>query len=236
MSRIRNYTVIDLEMTGLSAKENKIIEIGAVKVRDSKIVDQYSTLVKSTQGIPEDVEKLTGITNEMILEGMDENLALAALIDFIDTDIIVGHNVRFDYSFIKQWAVNNKIALELKACDTLKLARRLLPGEQSKKLESLCQFFNIERNNAHRALDDTKETQILFELLLDENDRLNQPEVVPVQLVYKAKRQTPATKHQKEKLKELVEKYNITDTIDFDSLTRSQASRLQDNFYSTYGR
>ena len=66
----------------------------------------------------------------------------------------MGHNLGFDYSFLKQWAVNQKIPLELSACDTLRIARALLPGAQSKKLESLCEYFQIEREHFHRTLDD----------------------------------------------------------------------------------
>ena len=157
-----DYTVLDLEMTGLAPKRDKVIEIGAVRVRNGEIAD---TLVRPGMSIPETVVQLTGITDEMAALGKEENVAMQELLQFIGDDILVGHNLIFDYSFLKQWAVNQKIPLELSACDTLRIARALLPGAQSKKLESLCEYFQIEREHAHRALDDAVETYKVFENL-----------------------------------------------------------------------
>lgn len=229
MSRIKNYTVIDLEMTGLSAKSDKIIEIGAAKVVDGKIVDTYQTLVNPKQHIPEKVQLLTGITDEDVASGAQMDEALEKLLGFIGEDEIVGQNINFDYSFIKQWAVNRKIPLEMKAYDTLKLARKCLPPEQSKKLEDLCEYFEIERENAHRALDDAIETQQIFEKLCDLMQEKNEAVESHV-LTYKAKRQTPATARQIQNLKELMSEKNITDVIAWENLTRSQASRLYDEY------
>ena len=138
-----DYTVLDLEMTGLAPKRDKVIEIGAVRVRNGEIADTYGTLVRPGMSIPETVVQLTGITDEMAALGKEENVAMQELLQFIGDDILVGHNLIFDYSFLKQWAVNQKIPLELSACDTLRIARALLPGAQSKKLESLCEYFQL---------------------------------------------------------------------------------------------
>lgn len=222
-----DYTVVDLEMTGLAPKHDKVIEIGAVRVRNNMITDTYGTLVNAKLPIPPKITELTGITDEMAASGMEEDTAMQRLLDFIGGDILVGHNLSFDYSFIKQWAVNKRIPLEINACDTLRIARALLPGEQSKKLESLCEYFQIERENAHRALDDAIETQKIFEklrVLGKEKEEL----FVPKPLIYKAKRQTPATEHQKERLRELMQERGLKDTVRWETLTRSEASRLQD--------
>lgn len=235
MDEAWNYTVLDLEMTGLDVKKDRVIEIGAVKVRKGQVVDTFVTLLRSEVPVPDHVTELTGITNAMVREGMAEDAAMEMLLDFIGEDAIVGHNVTFDYRFIKQWAVNKKIPLELEAYDTLQLARRLLPNEQSKKLENLCTYFGIERRNAHRALDDAGETQQIFEKL-KKLAKEGGTAVEPHRLVCKIKRQTPATAHQKERLMELREKYGIRDNICWETLTRSEASRLQDFYYSHYGR
>lgn len=195
-----DYTVLDLEMTGLAPKRDKVIEIGAVRVRNGEIADTYGTLVRPGMSIPETVVQLTGITDEMAALGKEENVAMQELLQFIGDDILVGHNLIFDYSFLKQWAVNQKIPLELSACDTLRIARALLPGAQSKKLESLCEYFQIEREHAHRALDDAVETYKVFENLKS-IEGASMELFVPKPLVYKAKRQTPATEHQKERLR-----------------------------------
>ena len=137
MDRVQEYTVIDLEMTGLHPKTDKVIEIGAIKVRGGEIIDTYAMMVNPMMVIPARITELTGITNDDVKAGADMDEAMSGLIDFIAGEELVGQNVTFDYSFIKQWAINKKIPLEVKAYDTLKMARALLPVEQSKKLESL---------------------------------------------------------------------------------------------------
>lgn len=245
MVRPENYTVIDLEMTGLSAKTDKVLEIGAVRVRNRKIEDTYGTLVNPHVLVGERITELTGITNEMALSGMEPDEAIQKLLDFIGEDVIVGQNVTFDYSFLKQWAVNHKIKLEMQAFDTLKIARKILPPEQPKNLEALCCYYKIRRQNAHRALDDALETKELFECLLEQViamgiEQLGQAQYesifTPKLLQYKAKRQTPATKHQIERLQEYRKSHGITDEINWETLTRSEASRLQDQYYAKYGK
>lgn len=235
MINLGDYTVIDLEMTGLQPKTDKIIEIGAVKVRNGAVTDTLKYMVNPGCAIPERIRELTGITDEMVQEGVEEDAAVEKLLEFIGEDILVGQNVIFDYSFIKQWAINHKRPLELAAWDTLRLAQKLLPKEQPKKLEALCEYFNIERTQGHRALEDALETKLVFEKLVElagDKKELLEPKL----LQYKAKRQTPATSHQIERLKEYVALHNIKDEINYERLTRSEASRLMDKYLSIYGR
>lgn len=236
MKRIKDYTVVDLEMTGLAVKLDRIIEIGAVRVRGGEVEDTYAMLVDPGIPIPQRVTELTGITDEMAAKGEDMDKAVQGLIDFIGDDVLVGQNIGFDYSFIKQWAVNHKLSLSMSAYDTLKLARRYLPADMPKKLESLCRYFDIKRENAHRALDDAVETMQVFEKLQDIAIEKNDKDFKPQELVYKAKKQTPATAHQIEQLREFREKFDIREPIYWDTLTRSQASRIQDEYISRYGR
>jgi len=179
------------------------------------------------------VQELTGITDSDVENAADMDAAVDNLLNFIGDDIILGQNVTFDYSFLKQWAVNHKRTLSLNAYDTLKIARKCLPAEQSKKLEDLCEYFGVSRENAHRALDDAIETKQIFEKLLALMDEKGEP-VESKSLVYKAKKQTPATAHQVRQLKELMTEYGIADVISWDNLTRSQASRLYDEYRSKY--
>ena len=231
-----DYTVIDLEMTGLNPKLDKVIEIGAVRVRGHKEAARYATLVNPRRSIPERVVELTGITNEEVAAGLDEDEAMQALIAFIGDYVIVGHNVSFDYSFMKQWAVNKRIPLTLRACDTLRIARAILPGEQSKKLEDLCVYYRIERERAHRALDDAVETHRILECMMQQILPEKTELLIPRELTYKAKRQTPATAHQIERLREYRAQHDIHDEINWKTLTRSEASRLQGRYYAAYGR
>ena len=235
---INEYVVLDLEMTGLSAKTDHIIEIGAVKIKDNTIVDAMECLVNPKCKIPTRVTELTGITDDMVQQGRDKEEAILELLEFIDGHILVGQNINFDYSFLKQWAVNHKRSLEAMACDTLKLARVLLPADQPKKLESLCEYFGIERKRDHRALDDAIETWQVFERLklLAEKRENGDTYLTPVALTYRAKKQSPATQKQVERLKAYRQVHQIEDEINWETLTKSEASRIMDKYILVYGR
>ena len=235
---INEYVVVDLEMTGLSAKTDQIIEIGAVKIRDNQVIETMECLVNPNCKIPTRVVELTGITDEMVQSGLEKDEAVEKLLDFIDGYVLVGQNINFDYSFLKQWAVNHKRPLEAKACDTLKLARVLLPAEQPKKLESLCQYFGIERAREHRALDDALETWQIFEKLKLLGKMLENADTYfePKPLTYRAKKQSPATPRQVQRLKEYREKHQIADEINWENLTKSEASRIMDKYILVHGR
>lgn len=236
MINMDDYTVIDLEMTGLHPKTDKIIEIGAVKVRGRAVTDTLELIVDPGCPVPERIQELTGITDEMVRNGLNEDEAVEKLLEFVGEDILVGQNVIFDYSFLKQWAINHKRPVEMKAWDTLRLAQKLLPKEQPKKLEALCQYFHIERTRAHRALDDALETKLVFEELVKLVGEETEELLKPKELQYKAKRQTPATLHQIERLKEFTALHSIQDEISYERLTRSEASRLMDKYLAIYGR
>lgn len=236
MARVRDYTVIDLEMTGLAAKTDKIIEIGAVRVRGGAVADTYRTFVNPGRPVPAEITALTGITDEMAASGEPEDEAVSELLDFVGKDVLVGHNIGFDYGFLKQWAVNHRHPLQSMACDTLRMARALLPGEQSKRLECLCVYFHIERARAHRALEDALETWQVYEHLAAMAEEKAPKLLEPRALTCKVRRQTPATAHQIERLKEFRSIHHMNDEICWDTLTRSQASRLQDQYYAAYGR
>jgi DNA polymerase-3 subunit alpha (Gram-positive type) len=234
----KDYVVIDMEMTGLSAKQNKVIEIGAVRVRDGKVTDTLELFVNPKCRIPEKITELTGITDEMVKTGLPEDEAMEQLLSFIGEDVIVGQNVNFDYSFLKQWEVNHKRKIERIGCDTLKIARHLLPPEQPKKSENLCEYFHIDRIRAHRALDDAMETGLVSDFLkkLAEGKKELEKLFEPKPLVYHAKKQTPATARQIQRLKEYCSMHQITDEIDYANLTRSEASRIMDKYLSRYGK
>lgn len=232
--KLKDYVAIDLEMTGVSPIEDRIIEIGAVRMRDGKPNETFQTFVNPKRPIPQRVIELTGISDEMVKDAPEEDVALEQFLDFLGEDTLVGHSIKFDYSFLKQWAVNKKRVLEKNACDTFKISRKLLPVEQPKSLEALCEYFQIERKKAHRALDDALETAELFEKLkeLSEDESIFEPK----KLVYRAKRRTPATQKQLQALKEYRQKHNITDEINWEILTRNEVSRMMDKYYVIYGR
>lgn len=236
MAILTDYVVIDLEMTGLNAKTDKILEVAAVRIRDGKETENFSKLVNPGVSLSEKVIELTKITQEQAENGADLDETMTQFLVFLGDDILVGQNVLFDYSFLKQWAVNHKINLEKQAVDTLKLARRFLPAEQKKDLESLCAYFDVERVHAHRALDDAKETAQIFEKLKCLYGEIEPAAFVPKQLCYKAKKQSPATERQKQYLERFASYHGILLPKLEANMTKSEASRLTDLLIAKYGK
>lgn len=233
---LENYTVIDLEMTGLNAKTDAILEVGAVRVRDGQISDTYCALLRTDRSLTEKVKELTGITEDMIQNGENPETAMADFFSFVGEDVLVGQNLIFDYRFLKQWAVNHKFSFEREAVDTLKLARRFLPPEQKKDLESLCQYFGVERERAHRALEDAIETYRVFEKLKEAYIGAGEEAFIPHPLLYKTKKQTPATGRQIAYLKKFASYYGVELPKTMGAMTRSEASRLTDRLIAQYGK
>ena len=243
---LEDYCVIDLEMTGLNPKHHKILEVAAVRVRKKEIVSECSMLIRQHQLLE---EKITELTGEILDIASQTNLlALNASIEaarageagkgfaVVADDILVGQNVIFDYSFLKQAAINRKMSFERKAADTLKIARRCLPALEKRTLDALCGYYGIEIGHHHRALDDAKATYLLYERLEKEFWAVQADVFEPKPLIYKAKRQTPATARQKKHLKELADYHKINLNLEWETLTRNEASRQVDRIISQYGR
>ncbi len=232
----KDYVVIDLEMTGLNAKKDKILEVAAVRVRDSKEVECFSAVVNPGVVLSEKVMELTGISQAQAEQGAPLDETLQKFLAFLGEDVLVGQNLIFDFSFLKQWAVNHKMSLEKQAVDTLKLARTFLPAEQKKDLESLCVYFGIPRVNAHRALDDARETMQIFEKMKGLYGEGQETAFAPKPLLYKAKKQSPATERQKEYLKRFALYHGIELPEISQTMTKSEASRLTDRLIAQYGK
>ena len=97
---LKDYVVIDLEMTGLNAKCDRILELGGVRVREGKVVDTFSEIVNPGVKISEQITELTGITNEMAEQGKPQKETIASFLSFMGEDVLVGQNIMFDYSFL----------------------------------------------------------------------------------------------------------------------------------------
>ena len=229
------YTVLDLETTGLNPKQDRIIEIGAVKVCEGKVVDRFQTLVNPGRVLEERVCELTGIYNDMLTDAPEIEERLEALLTFIGDDVLVGHRILFDYSFVKRAAVNQKLNFEKKGIDTLRLARRFLPELESRKLEYLCNYYGIS-HTAHRALGDAEATAVLYQKLAELFYTADEKAFSPLPLIYQVKKETPITKSQKERLYKLLDKHRITIEYNVDKLTRNEADRIMDRILAKYGR
>lgn len=223
---LESYVVVDLEMTGLNPKKDRILEIGAVKVEHGKASGTFHCMVNPHMRLSEDITSLTGITDEMVSEGCDCAEAIEDFLEFADGLVLVGHNLIFDYAFLKQGAVNQGISLEKQGIDTLKLARKFLPEAEKKSLGHLCGFLGIAREKEHRALDDAKATAQLLRILRERFFEKEPDAFCPRALQYKVKKQQPASERQKRRLKELVEYHKIELDLEIESLTRSEASRI----------
>jgi len=236
MKMIDTYVVVDLETTGLNPKFARILEIGAVKVKGGKVVDTYDKIINAKLNLPTQIVNLTGITEEMMLQGEDIEKAIVELIDFCEDYILLGHNVQFDYSFIKKAAVNNKLRFEKKAVDTLKLARRFLPEIEKRSLEYLCGYYQIEHVNKHRAYYDALATHELYGIFVDQFYNGNEKEFEPYQLNYQVKKENPITPRQKIYLNDLIKYHKIDLSVQIESLTKNEASRLIDGIIFEHGR
>ena len=233
---LKEYVVIDLEMTGLNVKTDRILELGAARVRDNAVTETFSAVINPKVQLSEKIVQLTGITNEMAEAGKDYDSTIKEFLDFLGDDILAGQNIMFDYSFLKQWAVNHNLSFEKKAVDTLKLARKFLPEEQKKDLASLCVYFGIARKNAHRALDDVLETQKILEQLKLFYGEAEPDAFTPGQLQYRVKKQTPATPQQMKYLQRFCEYHKISMPELKEGVTRGEVSRLTDRLITQYGK
>ena len=159
-----NYTVIDLETTGLDPKSELIIEFAAVKVRDNKVVDTFQQLCDPGYPIPSMVEALTGITTEMVRSCPNPRSVLPDFLNFTGDDFVVGHNVLFDVRFIAQSAdifKNDYI-------DTMKIFRKLHPDLPHHRLSDMVSFYGKRNQSAHRALSDCLATNDCFNAIAEE--------------------------------------------------------------------
>lgn len=158
----KDFIVADLETTGLSSKKNEIIEIGAIKVKDFRKIDSMDIFLKPENPVPAVITNLTGITNDMLLDGYNLVEGIKKFVDFVEDYPIVFHNAKFDMGFLN--IASNKLYgkdLENDCLDTLVLSRKLVSNVKDYKLGTLADYFNISYDGAHRSLRDC---QITFEV------------------------------------------------------------------------
>jgi DNA polymerase III subunit epsilon len=157
------FVVCDVETTGLSAEGNRITEIALVKIADGAIVDRFDTLVNPRQFIPYEITAMTGITNEMVYAAPDAAEVMPRVREFIGDAVFVGHNARFDRSFVDATLRREQMdALENPTLCTVRLARRLTPKSSKKSLGKLAGALGITIKNRHRAAGDTEATALVF--------------------------------------------------------------------------
>ncbi len=162
------FSVLDFETTGTSSKTARVIEIGIVKVKNLKVIENYSSLIHPKMNIPYYISNLTGITDDD-LNGAPffEDIA-EEILDFIGDSVITAHNIQFDHSFLKSEFTRAGLQPPLNpTLCTLKLARKLLPAIPSKALGKVAQHLRITHKNVHRALGDATVTAKILIKFLD---------------------------------------------------------------------
>ncbi|MBC5628500.1 PolC-type DNA polymerase III [Clostridium sp. NSJ-6] len=160
------YVVFDLETTGFSPKNDSIIEIGAVKIKNGVIIDNFSEFVNPRRAIPYKITELTGITEDMVRDAKSIHDVLPRFLEFIGDAVVVAHNASFDCSFIAK--NSNDLGLEFSptVVDTVQVCRFLYPELKSVKLNLVAKYLGIKLESHHRAVDDAKATaDILLECI-----------------------------------------------------------------------
>ena len=152
------YVVFDIETTGFSSKNDKIIEIGAVKLKDGEIVDSFSIFVDPKVNIPYKITELTSITQNMVNGQPTIDEVLPKFMEFVGDSVLVAHNAAFDVGFIKKNLMDMGKTLKNPVMDTVPLARYLYPDLKKVKLNLVAKHLGISLENHHRAVDDAKAT------------------------------------------------------------------------------
>lgn len=156
------YVVFDIETTGLSPTNNRIIEIGAVRIKDGRIQDTFSEFVNPEVPIPYTITKLTSITDAMVQNAPTIEVILPKFLEYIGDASVVAHNATFDTGFIRENAKRLGLVFDSTIVDTMTLAHILLPELGKYTLDRLCKQFGVVNEHHHRACDDAAATAEIF--------------------------------------------------------------------------
>lgn len=232
---VKDYIAVDIETTGLNPQSDKIIEIGAIRYQNGEKTEEFSSLVNPYMDLPDKIVELTGITSKEVKKASEEKQVLEDFLAFAKEDILLGHNIGFDYSFLKTAMLRLGWEFERNGIDTLALCRIFHRELTSKSLERMCKYYNISNKNAHRALEDARTAAILYHKLIDSFGEGQQEIFQAIPLKYQPKKREPITPRQKKYLLALKKWHKIQQEYDMDKLSKSEASRLIDKIISEYG-
>lgn len=231
---VQSFVAIDVETTGLSPEKYHIIEVGALKVRDGEVVETFSSLVNPGYELSSTIVNLTGITDEMLADAKSFKEIVDELEQFLGNEALLGHNVGFDYRFLKTEFMRAGKKFNHEVIDTLAIAKKLHSDLPSRSLESLCRHYGLYNPNAHRAFDDAKVTMDLYFEMAKRQQMGNDAE--PRAYSYKVKKDSPITPRQKNYLIDLMKYHKIDNVQQVENLTKREASRMIDQIISEKGR
>ncbi len=155
--------VFDFETTGLDSQYDRIIEVGAQKIVNFEVVDEFSSFVQVKDRLSPVVTQLTGITEKMLEGEPPIEEILPKFLKFIDGSLLVAHNASFDMSFLKAEAYRLGLDLDWSAFCSLKLARQFLPDLESRSLDALAEYYGLSFEARHRSIGDVKVTVSVIE-------------------------------------------------------------------------
>ena len=162
------YCVLDLETTGLSAKTEKITEIGIMKIKNGEVLEKFCKFVNPEKPIPQKVQEVTNITDDMVADSPTIEELFPKVLEFIKGSVLVAHNAAFDIGFLKNVAKGLGYEFDYTYVDTLPLARRLYPDLKKHKLGKIAEHLKIKVEVAHRALDDVDTTVKILNVMMEE--------------------------------------------------------------------
>jgi len=163
------YAILDIEATGGKVGEESIIEIAIYKFDGREIIDQFISLVNPNRKIDQYVQKLTNITDKMVLTAPKFQEVAKRIVEITDDCTLVGHNVMFDYRMLKQEFERLGYNYDKEWIDTFEYSEKLLPDLPSYSLGKLCESLGIVVTDRHRASGDARATVALFKILLDKD-------------------------------------------------------------------
>ncbi len=272
------YIALDLETTGLSPANDRILEIGALWIENGEVTDTYETFVDCGIPIPQAITQLTGITDEMVKGSPCTEEAVRGFLDFTQMRreresaparveeicaagqnrqgmsaaagspctevpdpfageyVLLGHNLPFDYSFVKYSMARLGLTYESRGLDTLKMARTCLPRLEKKSLDRVSAYLGIPQKHHHRALDDALTASRIYERLKREFGEQYPELFEPQPMACRVPKMSPITNSQKVYLRDLIKCHRIESNVKIETLTKNEASRMIDSIISQYGR
>jgi len=225
--QIQDYIAVDVETTGLCAGIDEMIEIGGVKIENGMLTQTYQSFIKPQGMLPERIIQLTGITKEMLCEQRKIGEVLPEFLAFAGELPLLGHNLSFDYSFLKAACKKQHISYERKGTDTLRLLRILNPSMEKKNLQAAAAAYGVDPGQAHRACDDAITCAKIYLKLAEEFGEQKQELFFPQTVKASIKKCQPATEKQKKYLLDLL-KYHRIEGVSIEAISKSDASALID--------
>lgn len=238
------FIAVDLETTGLSPVEDRIIEIGAIKVVQGEVVSWFSELINPERELSKRIVQLTGISDDMLRNAKKEETVLKEFYHFSEDFLLLGHNIIFDYSFLKAAMHRLNLDYPRKGIDTLFLSKVFHKEMPSRKLGDMCSHYGIKLRHAHRAMEDADAAKELYFKLAQSFYVGNEEKFEALELNYKLNKREPITPKQKKYLMSLMKYHKINwsslgvteDNIRIEEFSKSEASKLIDSIILRYGK